>query len=415
MRANIAPLVADTGELRLMRRMGSFAYGRWEVEWPKDFEAPKLDDGVKLGYVARMSKEDPGLSGRRFSRRDVAINAVDKTSDVEQVLDAAESAVKERVFFESELTGAGLAHQVPGEDFQLGDLVPVLVCGRVLPDQLVTNVRWALQDGVSECFVQIGSQVLVDDLERTRQNREVTRAIAQERRERLRDVDGVSSVASAAKDAAKDADAKAETADSKAEDALEKWRRQKDQLDKVQSAQIEANAKANDAQQRAIDLGFLFNHGEWIMSKEWKANAGESKVMDFDTELSTPRGCESTAITSNGETVGHGIRFLSPGFWRLYARVLIPWVGLIQASAVHVSIVVMGKNGKSIAKSKYSLVVDTAPSTASFPMTVEIPEAGCYAYVEVYTSKALNQSIVPGTFVNPENNEFSAQQISKIF
>ncbi|MHC9659699.1 hypothetical protein ACQXYM_12170, partial [Corynebacterium diphtheriae] len=200
-----------------------------------------------------------------------------------------------------------------------------------------------------------------------------------------------------------------------AEDALEKWRQQKDQLDKVQSAQIEANAKANDAQQRAIDLGFLFNHGEWIMSKEWKANAGESKVMDFDTELSTPRGCESTAITSNGETVGHGIRFLSPGFWRLYARVLIPWVGLIQASAVHVSIVVMGKNGKSIAKSKYALVVDTAPSTASFPMTVEIPEAGCYAYVEVHTSKALNQSIVPGTFVNPENNEFSAQQISKIF
>ncbi|MHC9574333.1 hypothetical protein ACQX27_00795 [Corynebacterium diphtheriae] len=248
MRANIAPLVADTGELRLMRRMGSFAYGRWEVEWPKDFEAPKLDDGVKLGYVARMSKEDPGLSGRRFSRRDVAINAVDKTSDVEQVLDAAESAVKERVFFESELTGAGLAHQVPGEDFQLGDLVPVLVCGRVLPDQLVTNVRWALQDGVSECFVQIGSQVLVDDLERTRQNREVTRAIAQERRERLRDVDGVSSVASAAKDAAKDADAKAETADSKAEDALEKWRRQKDELDQVQSELIRKNAEWNRLQ-----------------------------------------------------------------------------------------------------------------------------------------------------------------------
>lgn len=422
MRANIAPLVADTGELRLMRRMGSFAYGRWEVEWPKDFEAPKLDDGVKLGYVARMMKEDPGLSGRRFSRRDVAINAVDKTSDVEQILDAAESAVKEHVFFESELTGVGLAHQVPGEDFQLGDLVPVLVCGRVLPDQLVTNIRWALQDGVSECFVQIGSQVLADDLERARQNREVTRAIAQERRERVVDVSNAAASAAEAKAAAKVADRKAGAADAKAvtaqetaEDALEKWRQQKDQLDKVQSAQIEANAKANDAQQRAIDLGFLFNHGEWIMSKEWKANAGESKVMDFDTELSTPRGCESTAITSNGETVGHGIRFLSPGFWRLYARVLIPWVGLIQASAVHVSIVVMGKTGKSIAKSKYALVVDTAPSTASFPMTVEIPEAGCYAYVEVHTSKALNQSIVPGEFVNPENNEFSAQQISKIF
>lgn len=260
MRANIAPLVADTGELRLMRRMGSFAYGRWEVEWPKDFEAPKLDDGVKLGYVARMMKEDPGLSGRRFSRRDVAINAVDKTSDVEQILDAAESAVKEHVFFESELTGVGLAHQVPGEDFQLGDLVPVLVCGRVLPDQLVTNIRWALQDGVSECFVQIGSQVLADDLERARQNREVTRAIAQERRERVVDVSNAAASAAEAKAAAKvadrkagAADAKAETADGKAEDALEKWRRQKDQLDKVQSDLIEKNTQWNRIQDRGLN------------------------------------------------------------------------------------------------------------------------------------------------------------------
>lgn len=177
----------------------------------------------------------------------------------------------------------------------------------------------------------------------------------------------------------------------------------------------EANAKANDAQQRAIDLGFLFNHGEWAMSKEWKANAGETKVMDFDTELSTPRGCESTVITTNGEPVGHGIKFLSPGFWRLYARVLVPWVGIVQSSGVRVNIVVMGKNGKSIAESKYTMVVDTAPVTASFPMTVEIPESGCYAYVSVRTSQALNQSIVPGKFVEPGNNEFSAQQISKIF
>ncbi|CAB0734701.1 hypothetical protein FRC0088_01801 [Corynebacterium diphtheriae] len=255
MRANIAPLVADTGELRLMRRMGSFAYGRWEVEWPKDFEAPKLDDGVKLGYVARMMKEDPGLSGRRFSRRDVAINAVDKTSDVEQILDAAESAVKEHVFFESELTGVGLAHQVPGEDFQLGDLVPVLVCGRVLPDQLVTNIRWALQDGVSECFVQIGSQVLADDLERARQNREVTRAIAQERRERVVDVSNAAASAAEAKAAAKVADRKAGAADAKAvtaqetaEDALEKWRQQKDELDQVQSELIRKNAEWNRLQ-----------------------------------------------------------------------------------------------------------------------------------------------------------------------
>ncbi|MHD0231522.1 hypothetical protein ACQZEV_12610, partial [Corynebacterium diphtheriae] len=48
--------------------------------------------------------------------------------------------------------------------------------------------------------------------------------------------------------AAKDADAKAETADSKAEDALEKWRRQKDELDQVQSELIRKNAEWNRLQ-----------------------------------------------------------------------------------------------------------------------------------------------------------------------
>ncbi|CAB0947012.1 hypothetical protein FRC0485_00186 [Corynebacterium diphtheriae] len=291
----------------------------------------------------------------------------------------------------------------------------MLIWGQILP---LPITRWEM---ISDDTTSVGWRwhvggAMIEDSEALRShNDQLLQQIAQEKRQMAKSIGAVSQQAASAGTAAAKADGKAAAAQETAEDALEKWRQQKDQLDKVQSAQIEANAKANDAQQRAIDLGFLFNHGEWIMSKEWKANAGESKVMDFDTELSTPRGCESTAITSNGETVGHGIRFLSPGFWRLYARVLIPWVGLIQASAVHVSIVVMGKTGKSIAKSKYALVVDTAPSTASFPMTVEIPEAGCYAYVEVHTSKALNQSIVPGTFVNPENNEFSAQQISKIF
>ncbi|MHC9641598.1 hypothetical protein ACQXX0_02105 [Corynebacterium diphtheriae] len=292
----------------------------------------------------------------------------------------------------------------------------VMLWGKRLPDLPVTAIDITSERGSAEKWrVHVGGQPIADAAALRSSREKIFAQIAAERREAASKLGAVSRQAVSAGTAAAKADTKAVAAQETADDALAKWRQQKDQLDKVQSAQIEANAKANDAQQRAIDLGFLFNHGEWVMSKEWKANAGESKIMDFDTALSTPRGCESTAITSNGETVGHGIRFLSPGFWRLYARVLIPWVGLVQASAVHVSIVVMGKTGKSIATSKYALVVDTAPSTASFPMTVEIPEAGCYAYVEVNTSKALNQSIVPGTFVSLGNNEFSAQQISKIF
>lgn len=420
-------LRADGGEITVGRQIGSFVWGRWDVTLPSDVSL-KTPPDVRMaeGFLYRPEDLPKGRFDLRGVRADSSQTMVAKksgeidyalsTSDTEQVLDAAEKRIEGNLFFEKDITTDGLGIYEPGVDFHEDDLVDVMLWGKRLTDLPVTAIDVTSERGSAERWrVHVGGQPIADAAALRSSREKIFAQIAAERREAASKLGAVSQQAASAGAAAAKADTKAVAAQETADDALAKWRQQKDQLDKVQSAQIEANAKINDAQQRAIDLGFLFNHGEWVMSKEWKANAGESKVMDFDTELSTPRGCESTAITSNGETVGHGIRFLSPGFWRLYARVLIPWVGLVQASAVHVSIVVMGKTGKSIATSKYALVVDTAPSTASFPMTVEIPEAGCYAYVEVNTSKALNQSIVPGTFVSPGNNEFSAQQISKIF
>lgn len=420
-------LRADGGEITVGRQIGSFVWGRWDVTLPSDVSLKTQPDArMAEGFLYKPEDLPKGRFDLRGVRADSSQTMVAKksgeidyslsTSDTEQVLDAAEKRIEGNLFFEKDITTDGLGIYEPGVDFHEDDLVDVMLWGKRLPDLPVTAIDIAAERGSAERWrVHVGGQPIADAAALRSSREKIFAQIAAERREAASKLGVVSQQAASAGTAAAKADGKAVAAQETADDALAKWRQQKDQLDKIQSAQIEANAKANDAQQRAIDLGFLFNHGEWAMSKEWKANAGESKVMDFDTALSTPRGCESTAITSNGETVGHGIRFLSPGFWRLYARVLIPWVGLVQASAVHVSIVVMGKNGKSIAESKYALVVDTAPSTASFPMTVEIPEAGCYAYVEVNTSKALNQSIVPGTFVSPGNNEFSAQQISKIF
>ncbi|OWN22817.1 hypothetical protein [Corynebacterium diphtheriae] len=420
-------LRADGGEITVGRQIGSFVWGRWDVTLPSDVSLKdQPDTRMAEGFLYKPEDLPKGRFDLRGVRADSSQTMVAKksgeidyslsTSDTEQVLDAAEKRIEGNLFFEKDITTDGLGIYEPGVDFHEDDLVDVMLWGKRLPDLPVTAIDITSERGSAEKWrVHVGGQPIADAAALRSSREKIFAQIAAERREAASKLGAVSQQAASAGTAAAKADGKAVAAQETADDALAKWRQQKDQLDKIQSAQIEANAKANDAQQRAIDLGFLFNHGEWVMSKEWKANAGESKIMDFDTALSTPRGCESTAITSNGETVGHGIRFLSPGFWRLYARVLIPWVGLIQASAVHVSIVVMGKNGKSIAKSKYALVVDTAPSTASFPMTVEIPEAGCYAYVEIHTSKALNQSIVPGTFVSPGNNEFSAQQISKIF
>ncbi|CAB0518377.1 hypothetical protein CIP101434_02017 [Corynebacterium diphtheriae] len=407
---------ADGGDMTVGRSIPVYVLGAFDVVLPEGREQEKGDDRVRNGYIYRPPTPAAGSLDVGFVKADVKLDFGAKTSSLERVVDAAIRRTEGDVFFERDIYQSGLGGFTPGRDFDLHDVIQVDVWGKLLPSPVTAiDYEGSVSQRSLAARVHVGGQMITDAEGLQAKTDATLERVEAEKRQRLKSIGAVSQQAASAGTAAAKADGKAAAAQETAEDALEKWRQQKDQLDKVQSAQIEANAKANDAQQRAIDLGFLFNHGEWIMSKEWKANAGESKVMDFDTELSTPRGCESTAITSNGETVGHGIRFLSPGFWRLYARVLIPWVGLIQASAVHVSIVVMGKTGKSIAKSKYALVVDTAPSTASFPMTVEIPEAGCYAYVEVHTSKALNQSIVPGTFVNPENNEFSAQQISKIF
>ncbi|CAB0972310.1 hypothetical protein FRC0482_01461 [Corynebacterium diphtheriae] len=257
-------LIADGGELTVVRRLAFFVYGYWDVDWPDDFEPPKLEEGLRLGYVGRLNESDPGLSARRFIREDVSITATNDhaeppelgTSNVEEIFDTAVSKASGEVFFEKDITNAGLGRLRPLADFFVGDRVPVFLWGRILAGQLITAIDCIGTATEPVGYrVHVGGQVLGDAVARARQKKDMQRDIAAERRARLRDVGGVSSVASAAKDAAKvadrkaeDADAKAETADSKAEDALEKWRRQKDELDQVQSELIRKNAEWNRLQ-----------------------------------------------------------------------------------------------------------------------------------------------------------------------
>ncbi|CAB0733676.1 hypothetical protein FRC0104_00288 [Corynebacterium diphtheriae] len=257
-------LIADGGELTVVRRLAFFVYGYWDVDWPDDFEPPKLEEGLRLGYVGRLNESDPGLSARRFIREDVSITATNDqteppelgTSNVEEIFDTAVSKASGEVFFEKDITNAGLGRLRPLTDFFVGDRVPVFLWGRILAGQLITAIDCIGTATEPVGYrVHVGGQVLGDAVARARQKKDMQRDIAAERRARLRDVGGVSSVASAAKDAAKvadrkaeDADAKAETADSKAEDALEKWRQQKDELDQVQSELIRKNAEWNRLQ-----------------------------------------------------------------------------------------------------------------------------------------------------------------------
>lgn len=273
-------LIADGGELTVVRRLAFFVYGYWDVDWPDDFEPPKLEEGLRLGYVGRLNESDPGLSARRFIREDVSITATNDhaeppelgASNVEEIFDTAVSKASGEVFFEKDITNAGLGRLRPLTDFFVGDRVPVFLWGRILTGQLITAIDCIGTATEPVGYrVHVGGQVLGDAVARARQKKDMQRDIVAERRARLRDVGGVSSVASAAKDAAKvadrkaeDADAKAETADSKAEDALEKWRQQKDELDAFQSQQIEKNrelASETSRLAKAIDrraTGMIF-------------------------------------------------------------------------------------------------------------------------------------------------------------
>lgn len=195
------PLIADGGEMTVLRDLAAYSYGQWSVDWPEsvpDDQRPELPDDRDFGYASKL-KKDPGRFGRRFVRADVQIKAQDfdeagkpipfsGESDVEETLDDAAKRTDGDVFFEREITRAGLGALVPRVDFDVDSVVPVLIWGKTIPAP-VTSIEDVVESGaVVDYRVHVGGQLLQDDAARERANREVERTIAQERRERVKAV-----------------------------------------------------------------------------------------------------------------------------------------------------------------------------------------------------------------------------------
>jgi|GEM_PF-5851834 len=195
------PLIADGGEMTVLRDLAAFSYGRWSVDWPEsvpDEQRPELPDDRDFGYASKL-KRDPGVFGRRFVRADVTIKAQDfddagkpipfsGESDVEETLDDASKRTDGDVFFEREITRAGLGALVPRVDFDVDSVVPVLIWGKTIPSP-VTSIEDVVESGaVVDYRVHVGGQLLQDDAARERANREIEATIAQERRERVKAV-----------------------------------------------------------------------------------------------------------------------------------------------------------------------------------------------------------------------------------
>lgn len=333
------PLIADGGEMTVLRDLAAFSYGRWSVDWPEsvpDEQRLELPDDRDFGYASKL-KQDPGRFGRRFVRADVTIKAQDfddagaplpftGESDVEETLDDAAKRSDGDVFFEREITRAGLGALVPRVDFDVDSVVPVLIWGKTIPSP-VTSIEDVVEQGaVVDYRVHVGGQLLQDDAARERANREVEATIAQERRERVKAVSKERKARTAAVAAeSRRSDAYADSVASGVESRLsssfeasyeryskaltdlgDTWRQElQDGLSAEQQARVEALRQEQKAREKAgTDLrGQLEAQlGEAV---EGEARARQKAISDLSTSF-------TTELQTYGELVKEAKNYVDP-------------------------------------------------------------------------------------------------------
>lgn len=270
------PLVATEGEVTVLRKLAACAYGTWKVDWPEsvpDENRPVIDDDREFGYVSRPSVE-PSRMGRRFVRADVSITAAEYDgsgvvpysgySDVESTLDNAHKRTDGDVFLEREITRAGLGRLEPYVDFEVGDVVPVLIWDKVV-DLVVRQIEAVTELGaVVNWRVYVGGELVEDSAERERANLELTRQIAEERRNRLKELGAVESRVSAAVVAEREARVEALKSEAAARDtaiveavSAETVEREKADAALSQTLREGLDAEAAEREKLADDLGEL--------------------------------------------------------------------------------------------------------------------------------------------------------------
>lgn len=344
------PLIADGGEMTVLRDLAAFSYGRWSVDWPESVpedQRPELPDGRDFGYASKL-KKDPGRFGRRFVRADVTIKAQDfdeagkpipfsGESDVEETLDDAAKRTDGDVFFEREITRAGLGALVPRVDFDVDSVVPVLIWGKTIPSP-VTSIEDVVEAGaVVDYRVHVGGQLLQDDAARERANREVERTIAQERRERVKAVSKERKARTAAISAeSRRSDAYADSVASGVESRLsadfqasyerysqaltqlgDTWRQElKNGLSEEQQARVEALRQEQKAREQAgtdlrgqlektLDDAVAGEREARIKSDSEEARARQKAISDLSTSFTTD-------LQAYGELVKEAKNYVDP-------------------------------------------------------------------------------------------------------
>ncbi|AIU31163.1 Hypothetical protein Cul210931_1848 [Corynebacterium ulcerans] len=254
-------LVADGGTMTVGRRQATYVYGSFEVRLPEGKEQADVEKRLQNGYIYRPDEPARGRFDVAFVRADATVDLPAQTSDLETQIEAAQRRTEGDIFFERDITDSGTGRYRPGIDLKRGDIVDVLIWGRILP---LPITRWEM---ISDGTASIGWRwhvggVMIEDAEALRNhNDQLLQQIAQEKRQMAKTVTDVSDradsaarAANEASNAAGDAQSTANSAQETAEDALEKWRQQKDELDALQTRQIKELDAQNEALRR---LGVL--------------------------------------------------------------------------------------------------------------------------------------------------------------
>ncbi|CAB0998254.1 hypothetical protein FRC0497_01451 [Corynebacterium diphtheriae] len=247
-------LYADGGDMTVGRTIPAYVLGAFDVVLPEGREQEKSDDRIRNGYIYRPPNPASGALDIGFVKADVKLDLGAKTSSLERVVDAAIKRTEGDVFFEQDIPRGGLGDHIPGLDFDIGDVVSVDVWGKKLHLPVTAlDFEGAVDRDPFSVRVHVGGQMITDAQALQAKTDAVLERVEAEKRQRLKSIGVVSQQAVSAGKAAAQADNKAAAAQETADDALAKWRQQKDQLDKVQSDLIAKNAQWNRIQDRGLN------------------------------------------------------------------------------------------------------------------------------------------------------------------
>ena len=240
-------LIADGGEMTVGRRTSTYVYGVFQVDIPEGREQAQQDDRLQEGYIYRPDQRPTGRFDIGFVRADARIDLNTQQSNLESIVDAAQSRVEGAVFFERDITGRGLGRFRPGADFDTANLVDVLIWGKTLTLP-VTAIDMTSGDAAAVGWrVHVGGQMIADADSLRSHNDAILGQIEQERRRRLattKTAETAATTANSATSAAATANSKAASAAAAADDADRKAK-------EADAAARIADQKAKEADQAA--------------------------------------------------------------------------------------------------------------------------------------------------------------------